>query len=116
MFVILYKQNGPEITEEAVNCFLLVEKNLYILAVLGTTCTVFGGFIGAKITGSEEFRHGGWVGAVSLITGVYMEFVSKEVQSYPLWFTVISTAVIIPAGVLGGYLAQMLKLHSNTQL
>ena len=105
MSAILIAENGAEIPDDAIDNFLIAKRNLYLLFVLGTTYTVYGGFIGAKLAGSSEIRHGGWVGAVSLIISVIIERYSDQNQSYPPVFTILLTAVVIPAGVFGGYLS-----------
>jgi hypothetical protein len=105
MSVILISEYGTEIPDEAIDNFFRVNRNLYLLLLLGTTCTVFGGFIGAKIAGSLEIRHGGWVGTISLLLSVVSELFSDQKQIYPRWFIYCSVAAAIPAGVLGGYLS-----------
>lgn len=105
MSVILISEYGTDMPDEAIDNFYKTNRNLYLLFLLGTACTVFGGFIGAKLAGSSEIRHGGWVGAVSLIISVLIEMSSDQSQSYPRLFSILSVAVVIPAGVLGGYLS-----------
>lgn len=107
--VLLVKLHGADIPEDAVEKILESDSNLYIYLLLGLCCTVFGGFMCARIAGSLPIRHGGWVGAASLITGVILEMMLGADQTYPDWYIYISMAGIIPAGVLGGYLYNLLK-------
>ena len=107
--ILVVKQYGTEFSEEAIDNLLKVDRNLYLFLFLGLCCTAFGGFLAAKMAGSLEIRHGGWVGVLSLITGVILEMLSNQDQVYPDWYMYISFAGIIPAGVLGGYISVLLR-------
>ena len=112
--VLAVKQYGTDFSEDAIDNLLKIDRNLYLFLLLGLSCTAFGGFIGARIAGVFEIRHGGWVGAASLITGVVMEMLFQQEQTYPDWYMYISFAAIIPAGVLGGYISVLLnKVDEN---
>jgi hypothetical protein len=113
LFIILFKRYGPEIPEEAFQNVALMDNNLLWFAFLGTVCTVIGGYVGSRMAGSEEIRHGGWVGALSLIFSVYLQLNTESDQVYPQWFTIISVALVIPAGVLGGYIAKSMRKNSH---
>ena len=103
--VLIIKQYGADIPDDAVDKILESDSSLYLYLILGLACTTFGGFIAAKKAGSFAIRHGGWVGAGSLITGVLMEVLLDQNQVYPDWYMYISMGGIIPAGILGGYLS-----------
>lgn len=109
LFVLLYRKYGADIPQEALANITIVDDNILWFLILGVACTVLGGFVGSRIAGSEEIRHGGWVGAVSLIFSVFMELNTDTGETYPQWLTIISVAVVIPAGVLGGYIASIIK-------
>ncbi len=106
---MLVKEHGPEIPDEAIDNLLKSDSTLYLYLLLGLSCTVFGGFIAAKMAGSLAIRHGGWVGAASLISGVLMEMLIEQNYAYPDWYMYISMAGVIPAGTLGGYIFALIK-------
>ncbi|NIX15062.1 MAG: hypothetical protein GWN11_04080 [Candidatus Dadabacteria bacterium] len=113
--VLLVKQYGADIPEDGIDNILKSNSNLYLYLLLGLTCTVLGGFVGGRMAGAFEIRHGGWVGTASLITGVILEMLSNQEQVYPDWYMYISFAGIIPAGVLGGYVSVIFKkVNENT--
>lgn len=109
LFILLFGQYGKDIPQEALTNVTIIDENILWFSILGTVCTVLGGFVGSRMAGTEEIRHGGWIGAVSLIFSVLMELNTDTGQTYPEWLTIVSVAVIIPAGVLGGYIASILK-------
>lgn len=110
LFILLYQRYGADIPDEALTDINVIDDNILWFLILGTLCTVFGGFVGSRMAGSDEIRHGGWIGAVSLIFGVLMES-NASGQTYPQWLTIVSVAVVIPAGVLGGYIASVVKIR-----
>ena len=109
LFVFLYRKYGADIPQEALTNITIVDDNIVWFSILGFICTMLGGFVGSRMAGSEEIRHGGWVGAVSLIFSVLMELNTGTGEAYPQWLTIISVAIVIPAGVLGGYIASAIK-------
>lgn len=95
---------GSDIPDDAAETLFKVQNVQYLFLALGISCTVFGGYIGARLAGTHNIRHGGWVGAVSLVISVVMELNSESQMPWPQWFIYTSMAATIPAGVLGGYI------------
>lgn len=109
LFILLFMKHGKDIPQEALNNVTIIDDNILWFSILGMICTVLGGFVGSRMAGAEEIRHGGWIGAVSLMFSVLMELNTDTGETYPEWLTIVSVAVVIPAGVLGGYIALILK-------
>lgn len=109
LMFLLYRQYGTNIPQDALTNITVVDNHLLLFSILGFLCTVIGGFIGSRIARSEELRHGGWIGVVSLIISMLMEMNSDTGDKYPQWVTILSIAVVIPAGVLGGYIAVLVR-------
>ena len=109
LMFLLYRQYGTNIPQEALTNVTVIDDNILLFSILGFLCTVIGGFIGSRIARSEEIRHGGWIGVVSLIISVLMEMNGNTGGNYPKWATILSIAAVIPAGVLGGYIAMLAR-------
>ena len=76
--------------------------------LLGSLGTLIGGFYAAYKAGTLEMKHGALVGVVSILVGLIMHSGDTETQ-FPEWFMALSFAAAIPAGALGGFLAEMFK-------
>ena len=75
--------------------------------LLGSLGTLIGGFYAAYKAGSLEMKHGALVGIGSILLGLLLTG-GAESQT-PEWFMALSFGAAIPAGALGGFLAEMLK-------
>jgi hypothetical protein len=86
------------------------ESDLFNLVFLlfGLVCTLLGAFVGARRAACNFVRHGGWVGAGSLLLGVTLLALLPAGPRQPIWVEVLGLLLIIPAGVLGGQLAETL--------
>ena len=78
----------------------------FVIGVLGTA---LGGFVAAKKAGKLELKHGALVGFCSLILSFVEQSLQEESTPLPEWFRFLSIAAIIPAGALGGFLAEAFK-------
>jgi putative membrane protein (TIGR04086 family) len=97
------------VSPEVIDAYMLTDEGLMISFVIGTLGTVLGGFIAARRAGKFEIKHGAFVGLGSLIVAAILEATSEEPISVPEWFRFLSVISIIPAGALGGFVAEMLK-------
>jgi putative membrane protein (TIGR04086 family) len=95
-----------EIPQETMEKFLSDPENLLVLGLLGTLCTVLGGYVAGRMAKDLEVKHGALVGAGSLILGAVEQVLVGEPSSFAPWYLVLGYAVAIPAGMLGGYLAR----------
>jgi putative membrane protein (TIGR04086 family) len=110
-FVYLAKQlsKQSEVTEDQIRDYMTSPEGLIILFVIGTLGTALGGFVAAKKAGKLEIKHGALVGFCSLILSFIEQSLQEESTPLPEWFTLLSVLAIIPAGALGGFLAEAFK-------
>jgi putative membrane protein (TIGR04086 family) len=110
VFIIIFfgqeivKQGKP--SEEAFNKILTSPEHLFILGAVGALCTVLGGYVAGRIAKNLEIKHGALVGLGSLILVTLEQVISGKSTSYPLWFEILGYLMAVPAGALGGYVAQ----------
>lgn len=96
-----------ELIEKAFDEVARSPSGLFGAAALGTAATAAGGYYAARHAGALFSRHGGWVGAVSLLLAVPFLLVpsAHPPEPLPFWYDALSYAVVVPAGCLGGLLA-----------
>ncbi len=75
--------------------------------VLGLSITVYASFRASRAAGTLHLRHGGWTAVVSAVLGFLLLLVTGGDSSpaNPLWYDALSLGLMVPAGVLGGWLA-----------
>ena len=95
-----------EALQEALKEMLSSQEGLVDLLIIGALCTILGGYIAGWIAGTEEIKHGALVGAVSLIIGLVQTGMAGEASPVPYWHELLGYLLAIPAGALGGSLAQ----------
>jgi len=110
-FVYLAKELGKrgEFSPEAISEYMLSSEGLMIGFAIGALGTALGGFVAARKAGKLEIKHGAFVGLGSLIVSAIEQAMQQEPVALPEWFRFLSVISIIPAGALGGYVAEMLK-------
>lgn len=74
---------------------------------LGLSITVYTSFRAARAAGTFHLRHGGWTAVVSALIGLLFLLVpdAGSNSSSSLWYDAVSLGLVLPAGVLGGWLA-----------
>ena len=110
-FVYLANQLAErgELSQEAIADYMMSREGLIVGFIIGALGTALGGFVAARRAGKFEIKHGAFVGLGSLIVSFIEEMVRGESMPMPEWFRTLSILSIIPAGALGGYVAEMLK-------
>ena len=110
-FVYLANELGKrgKVSPEVITEYMLSEEGLMIGFVIGALGTALGGFVAARRVGKLEIKHGAFVGLGSLILSAIEQAMQEDPVVLPEWFRFISVLSIIPAGALGGYVAEMLK-------
>jgi putative membrane protein (TIGR04086 family) len=98
-----------EVSSEAINDYMMTTEGLLIGFVIGTLGTAIGGFVAARKAGNFEIKHGAFVGLGSLIVSFIEQLMQQEFVPLPEWFRFLSVVAIIPAGALGGYVAELFK-------
>ncbi|MEM7412141.1 MAG: hypothetical protein AAF430_18075 [Myxococcota bacterium] len=95
--------------EEVIEGALLAPEYLVWSLVLGLATTVFAAYWAARRAGVAHVRHGGFTAALSLVISLVYFLIpgAMEEPLAPHWYTAISTAGMIPAGMLGGWAATL---------
>jgi putative membrane protein (TIGR04086 family) len=114
LYLIFYYVKEPfgkgglpeEAIEKALNEMLSSQEGLLALIVIGAFCTALGGYLAARLAKAEEIKHGALVGAVALIVGVLQTAMTEEASPVPPFYQLLGYILAIPAGALGGSLAQ----------
>ncbi len=96
---------------DALDQALSSPEGLFWSAVLGLAATIVGAYYGARRAGTLHVRHGGWVAVVSMVLGLAFQLLSTAGSSsaYPFWYEAVGLAAMVPAGMLGGYLASRVR-------
>jgi putative membrane protein (TIGR04086 family) len=98
-----------EMTEEAVAKYMATPEGMTAMLVIGCLGTALGGFIAARRAGTLEIKHGAFVGLGSLIVSFIQHATQEQSLQLPEWFNFVSIVAVIPAGALGGYIAEALR-------
>jgi hypothetical protein len=77
--------------------------------LIGLLGTAIGGFYAAYKAGLLEMKHGALVGLGSIIFGLIVQSATEQVVPLPEWYLFAGFAGAIPAGALGGFLAEALR-------
>ena len=94
--------------EDAFSAYWSSSEGLLASLVIGTLGTMIGGFYAAHKAGALQIKHGALVGAGAILLGLAFSAAGTESQ-LPDWFMAVAYGAAIPAGAIGGYLADMLK-------
>ncbi|HEY7316960.1 MAG TPA: TIGR04086 family membrane protein [Candidatus Binatia bacterium] len=111
IFIYLAKELSKqgEITGEQIKEYMASPEGLMIGFVIGTLATALGGFVAARKAGKLEVKHGTLVGICSLALSFLEQSLQEESLPLPEWFRFLSILAIVPAGALGGFLAESSK-------
>ena len=99
---------GDELPEEVVRTLQNDPSLLAASLVIGTLATGLGGYAAARLAGCHRARHGAFVGLVGVMLGLLAYAPATAVERPPLWFDLLGFLLLIPAGALGGALAQLI--------
>jgi len=103
----LTSEPGGELPEDALEPLLTSPEFLLASLVVGLLCTVFGAYVGARRAACFCIRHGAWIAVGSVISAlVIYALAGPQDPRPPLWFDLVGFSLMIPAGALGGLLAQ----------
>lgn len=95
-----------ELSDEAIQNYLASTEGLLNGFAIGTLCTVLGGCVAARQAKTLEIKHGAFVGVGSLLLSALEQGISGSGASLPQWYVLMSALAIVPAGALGGYVAE----------
>jgi hypothetical protein len=97
-----------ELSQEVLADYMMSREGLMIGFAIGALGTALGGFIAARKAGKFQIKHGAFVGLGSLTVSFIEQMLRGESMPMPEWFRALSILSIIPAGALGGYVAELL--------
>ena len=100
-----------DLSEEALRRYAVSPEGLLFGFAIGTLCIVLGGFVAGRLAKAFEVKHGAAVGVGSLIVSTLEHAMAESDFPLPEWFVLISYLAAIPAGALGGYLAERLRVY-----
>jgi putative membrane protein (TIGR04086 family) len=103
-----------EMSEEAIAKYMETSEGLTAMLVIGCLGTALGGFIAARKAGALQIKHGAFVGLGSLIVSLIQHAMQEHSVQLPEWFNFVSIVAVIPAGALGGYVAELLSGRSGS--
>ena len=92
--------------EEAIKNYLASSEGLLIGFAIGALCTVLGGYIAGRQARQMETKHGAFVGVGSLVLSALEQSVTEVDAPPPQWYMALAVLAAVPAGALGGYIAE----------
>ena len=102
--------NG-EIDPDKVSQFMLTAEGLTAGMVIGALGTMIGGMVAGYKAGGYEAKHGGLVGAGSLLVAFIQQSLAQETLPVPDWYRTLGVILAMPVGAIGGYIASFLKYN-----
>jgi hypothetical protein len=101
--IVLASQNVPveELQQRA-----LADPVYYVGALaIGLVFMAIGGYVAARVARAREVAHAVWVGIIAVAIGVPL-VAAADTSSYASWYLPVAFVLMIPAGVVGGVVAQ----------
>jgi len=100
------KEHGGDLPEEALESLLASPEFLLASLAVGLLCTVFAAYVGARRAACFFIRHGAWIAVGSAFSAlVLFAIADPQDPRPPLWVDLVGFTLMIPAGLLGGLLA-----------
>ena len=96
-------------SEDALNDYWNSSEGVMASLVIGAIGTVIGGFYAGRRAGLLEMKHGACVGLGSILTGLLLQSLGSGAMSFQEWQWAIAYAAAIPAGALGGSIAEFFR-------
>jgi putative membrane protein (TIGR04086 family) len=115
VFVAKDLSDKGAISEEALAEYWNSSEGILASLVIGTFATAIGGFYAARKAGALEMKHGALVGVGSILTGVILQSAGENGTGPNEWQLLIAYAAAIPAGALGGSVAEWARGFSTMQ-
>ena len=115
--ITLYVAGGDSFSEddETVNRAIdqaMVSPDFLLLSfIVGLSITVYAAFWASRRAGTLHLRHGGWTAVISALVASLFLLVpgANEGPAPPAWYEGLGLALMIPAGVFGGWLASKIS-------
>ncbi len=94
----------PDLSETAIN----QNQNFLLWGLtIGTLATVIGGFIAARYARTAPYTHAAIIGLLGILSGLL------NLGKAPFWFDLAGFLTVIPAALLGGFLAKNIIHDAN---
>ena len=106
IFVAQDLSDKGAISEEALAQYWSSSEGIMVSLVIGTFGTAIGGFYAARKAGALEMKHGALVGVGSILIGIVLQSAGENGTGLNEWQMLIAYAAAIPAGALGGSVAE----------
>ena len=113
VFVAKDLSDKGAISEEALAGYWSSSEGILASLVIGTFGTAIGGFCAARKAGALEMKHGALVGVGSILTGVILQSAGENGPALNEWQLLIAYAAAVPAGALGGSVAEWARGFST---
>jgi hypothetical protein len=73
----------------------------FLSLIIGLGCTVLGGYVAGRMAGRAEVMHGALVAGIGMLVALLL----RE-SGVPTLYDIAGFAGMLPAGMLGGYMAR----------
>ena len=102
--------DDPETASRSIDQALATPEFLLWSFVVGIAITVYAAFWASRRAGVLHLRHGGWTAVASAALASLFLLVpdSTAGPQAPLWYDALALVLMVPSGVLGGWLASRL--------
>ncbi len=97
---------GPDVPAQEIERQLQRPGFMVPSLLLGLAFTTVGGFVAGRVSGRDETLHGAIVGSVSLVVSLLVWSLSTSV---PASHAAVGLLGAVPLGLLGGYLAAIIR-------
>lgn len=96
-----------EAASRAMDQALVSPEFMFLSVIVGFPITVYAAFWAARRAGTLHLRHGGWTAVVSVaLPSLFLLLPGANRGPHaPLWYDALSLALMLVAGLLGGWLA-----------
>ena len=96
-----------ETTNQAIDQAIVTSEFLFMSFFVGISITVYAAYWASRRAGVFHLRHGGWTAVASALLATVVLLVpgASASPTLPLWYQGLGLALMVPAGVFGGWLA-----------
>ncbi|NRA07256.1 MAG: TIGR04086 family membrane protein [Myxococcales bacterium] len=98
---------GDELPEEVLRELHSDPTLLAASLVIGILATSLGGYAAGRMAHGHRRQHGAFVGLVGVLLGLLAYGSAVAGERPPLWYDLLGFLLMIPAGALGGALAEL---------
>lgn len=99
---------NEEAARQAMDAAMREPAFLLATFAVGAAITLYACYWAARRAGVLHVRHGGWTAVTSAVLGTFISLLlggGSGGADTPLWYDALSLALMVPAGMAGGWLA-----------